>query len=74
MDICRDTVVNLIHRYLCNAVLGFDEPKFYQLKGDAYVNSKDIPVKTGGAVGIGHFHAYWCLSKMNLNTTFRFVR
>lgn len=40
-------------------------PKFYKLPGEAYLDSMDLPLKTGGGVGINHSHIYWCLEQMD---------
>lgn len=40
-------------------------PSFYKLSGNAYLESMELPLKTGGGVGINHSHIYWCLSQMD---------
>ena len=39
--------------------------EFFKLDGEAYLDSMSLPVKSGGAIGIHHSHAYWCLQQMD---------
>lgn len=40
-------------------------PRFLKLDGNSYLESMSLPIKSGGAVGVQHSHAYWCLQKMD---------
>lgn len=40
--------------------------QFYTLDGESYLKSSELPIKSGGTVGIQHSHAYSCLKAMSL--------
>lgn len=40
-------------------------PRFFKLDGESYLESMCLPIKSGGALGIQHSHAYWCLQNMD---------
>lgn len=44
--------------------LGISTPVFVHLDGNSYKSSLDLPIKTGGGVGIAHCHTYRCLQEI----------
>lgn len=42
-------------------------PRFFKLDGESYLQSMSLPAKSGGAVGVHHSHAYWCLQQIDTN-------
>lgn len=60
---------NILDNTLASKVLDILQPgkknQFFKLDGDAYLESMELPIKSGYGVGINHSHIYWCLNHMN---------
>lgn len=50
--------------------LHLKKPYFHKLKASSYLNSFDLPLKTGGQIGINHSHIYSYLSGRKLEGIF----
>ncbi len=51
-------------KQVCEELEMKDTPRFFKLDGESYLGSMCLPVKSGGAIGVQHSHAYWCLQNM----------
>ena len=52
-------------KQVCEELEMKNGPRFFKLDGNSYLESMCLPIKSGGAVGIQHSHAYWCLKNMD---------
>lgn len=53
-------------KQFCQKIKKGLDPEFIKLQGATYLESMDLPIKTGYGVGINHSHAYWCLKQMDV--------
>lgn len=56
----------MLAKKVCEELGCKKKTQFFKLDGESYLQSLSLPIKSGGAVGVQHAHAYWCIQQTNV--------